>query len=161
MEVRFEDIAEKKLVGMRLTMTYANNRTTELWKGFMPKRKGIDNAVSDNLYALQIYPVGAGPMSGNTNTPFEKWAAIEVNRFPALPTGMEKMILPAGKYAVFIHLGPASAFMKTFHFIFNEWLPASEFEVDDRPHFEILPPGYRPDDPLAKEEVWIPLKYKT
>ncbi|MFN9597179.1 MAG: GyrI-like domain-containing protein, partial [Bacteroidota bacterium] len=46
---------------------------------------------------------------------------------------------------------------KTFHHIFNEWIPNSEFNIDQRPHFEIMPEGYKADDPNAMEEVWIPI----
>ena len=42
--------------------------------------------------------------------------------------------------------------------IFGRWLPQSEYELDDREHFELLPEGYSPVDPEAEEEVWIPIK---
>jgi AraC family transcriptional regulator len=31
------------------------------------------------------------------------------------------------------------------------------FEVDDRPHFEILGIRYRNNDPNSEEEIWIPI----
>ncbi|ULQ53995.1 GyrI-like domain-containing protein [Flavihumibacter fluvii] len=161
MDVRIIDMPEKKLLGMRMVMSYSNNRTYELWHQFMPRRKEIGCTLNSDLYSLQIYPSGAGPISGNADTLFEKWAAVEVAGFPSIPDGMETMILAAGKYAVFIHQGPATTFMKTFHFIFNIWMPGTEFEMDDRPHFEVLPEGYRPNDPLAQEEIWIPIKFKA
>jgi AraC family transcriptional regulator len=72
--------------------------------------------------------------------------------------GMESLILRGGKYAVFLHQGPANAFQSAFQHIFGNWLPNSEFDLDSREQFEILPPGYRPDDPNAEEEGWIPVK---
>jgi AraC family transcriptional regulator len=88
---------------------------------------------------------------------FEKWGAAEVTSFSSMPEGMESYTLLGGKYAVFLHKGPASD-TKIFRYIFGVWLPRSKWELDDREHFELLPPGYRPDDPNAEEEVWVPLR---
>jgi AraC family transcriptional regulator len=89
---------------------------------------------------------------------FEKWAAVEVVNHEDIPDGMEPYFLDGGKYAVFIHEGPASAAPETMQYIFGRWLPESEYELDNREHFEILPEGYNPVDPNAREEVWIPIK---
>lgn len=145
---------------MHQSMSYASNTTPELWRRFMMRRKEVLDSLNTDRYSIQFYPPGTGPMSGDLNAVFVKWAAIEVSATASIPEGMETMVLPAGRYAVFQHHGPASAFMKTFGFIFNNWLPGSEYLVDDRPHFEVLPENYRPDDPDASEEIWIPIKFR-
>jgi AraC family transcriptional regulator len=71
------------------------------------------------------------------------------------------MILSEGLYAVFIHKGPASQGEKTFRYIFNTWLPASDYLLDNRPHFEIMGEKYKNEDSLSEEEVWIPIKLKS
>ena len=90
-------------------------------------------------------------------TIFEKWAAVEVRECEAVPEGMESFVLRRGHYGVFDHQGPPSEFPKTLHYIFNEWLPKSNWQLDGREHFEVLRPGWRADDPQAREEVWIPI----
>ncbi len=85
---------------------------------------------------------------------------VEVSEYSSLPDGMEALILPAGEYAVFIHRGPASEGYKTFGYIFNRWLPDSGFEIDSRPHFEVLGDRYINDSPLSEEEIWIPIRQK-
>jgi len=60
--------------------------------------------------------------------------------------------------AMFLYRGPASAFGQVIGQIFGQWLPNSGYSLDDRPHFEVLPKGYRMDDPNAEEEIWIPIK---
>ena len=92
---------------------------------------------------------------------FEKWATVEVSNFSEIPPEMESYTLQGGKYAVFIHNGPASAFPKTMQAIFGDWLPRSEYELDSREHFELLPEGYSPIDPNAREEIWIPIKQQV
>jgi len=157
MEPRFETIEEKKLVGKRLRMSLSANRTVELWRSFMPRRKEIENAGSALLYSMQIYdPAYFTRFSPATE--FEKWAAIEVRDFDHVPEGMETITLPAGLYAVFLHKGPAGEGARTFQYIFGTWLPGSGYELDQRPHFELLGEKYKNDSPDSEEEIWIPVK---
>ena len=82
---------------------------------------------------------------------------VEVTDFSDVPTGMEQFEMEGGKYAVFIHEGPAAAFPATLAAIFQEWLPSSGHQLDQRPHFECLDQNYRYDAPIAREEIWIPI----
>ena len=74
---------------------------------------------------------------------------------------MEAFELPGGLYAVFEYKGKASEATDTFEYIFYDWLPKSKYDLDDRPHFEILGEKYKTDDPESEEEIWIPVKLKT
>jgi AraC family transcriptional regulator len=74
-----------------------------------------------------------------------------------IPEGMEVFELKGGMYAVFAHRGGDPAI---FDHIYGEWLPASDFDLDNRPHFEVLDAQYRHSDPEASEEIWIPVRLK-
>ena len=137
MEPRIEILKEKKLIGKRFTMTFAENRTNELWSGFMPRRKEIRSLNSD-LISLQVYDKSYNFTRFDLNKPFEKWAVVEVADFDTVPDEMETFILPGGMYVVFLHRGPASEGPGTFGYIFGRWIPNSKYDIDDRPHFEIL-----------------------
>ncbi len=63
-------------------------------------------------------------------------------------------ILKGGLYAVFIHKGLPQDFPGTAQYIFGSWLPNSEYELDQREHFELLGSKYKTNDPTSKEEVW-------
>lgn len=39
-------------------------------------------------------------------------------------------------------------------------IPSSAYEVDQRPHVEILTEKYKHNDPNSEEEIWIPVKPK-
>jgi AraC family transcriptional regulator len=123
------------------------------------RQTGMENPNwTDSTYiSMNIYSDGQKVMMSLTNV-FDKWAAVAVSSLEAIPDGMESYTLQGGKYAVFIHKGPASAFPKTMQHIFVEWLPKSGFEIDDREHFEVLPEDYGRNDSEAEEEVWIPIK---
>ena len=150
---------ERRLIGKRTRMSFNDNRTLDLWRSFMPKRKEIINKLNENFYSIEIYD-SSFFKSFNPEADFEKWAAIEVGDFVEVPKELETITIPEGLYAVFIHKGPASEGYKTFKFIFENWLPASGYEVDHRPHFGIMGEKYKQDDPDSEEELWIPIVVK-
>jgi AraC family transcriptional regulator len=160
MEPRIETLPEKKLVGIRMNMTLSNNKTGELWKKFMQRRKEIRNNLNNDLISMQLYNLSIDFEKFDQDTPFEKWAAIEVPDFDSIPNEMESYSLQGGLFAVFVHKGAASRGAETFDYIFRSWLPHSEYFLDNRPHFEILGEKYKNDDPDSEEEVWIPIKPK-
>jgi AraC family transcriptional regulator len=90
---------------------------------------------------------------------FRKWALTEVTSLDSIPEGMEAFHLPAGAYACFHYIGNSND-ASVFEKIFREWLPASEYVLDDRPHFEILGDRYKQGDPNSEETIWIPIKKK-
>lgn len=158
MEPRIEILAPKLLVGKRITMSFANNRTAELWGSFMPRRREVVNIVGSDLYSVQVYGADFSFMQFNPNVFFEKWAAIEVNDSGTIPEGLELFKLTGGQYAVFSYKGAASQGGKMFEYIFTEWLPSSPFLLDSRPHFEKLGEKYKNEHPDSEEEIWIPIK---
>ena len=154
LEPELKELTPKTLAGMHVTMSLAANRTGELWQRFMPRRKEITNTVSTDLYSLAVYP---WPVDfTDPRREFEKWAAVEVTDPVTLPDGMEALTLTGGLYAVFHYKG-SSADIGIFQYIFGTWLPASQYRLDDRPHFEVLGLRYRNNDPESEEDIWIPV----
>lgn len=153
-------LAPKKLVGKKLEMSYMNNRTGELWRSFMPRRKEITNNIGSELYSMQIYNSIFDFQNFNPNDNFTKWAAVEVTDFEQIPENMESYTLKGGLYAVFLHKGSSLDFQRTFQHIFSVWLPNSDYQIDDREHFELLGEKYKNESPDSEEEIWIPIKLK-
>ena len=159
MEPGIESSGEKKFAGKRLAMSFAENRTPELWQSFMPRRREIENAVGTELYSIEVYPADFFTAFEPTAL-FEKWAAVEVSSFANLPDNIETLTAPPGLYAVFIHHGPTSEAIITYTYIFQTWLPASEYRLDNRPHFAVMGEKYKNEDPDSEEEIWIPIARK-
>ncbi|WP_262909287.1 GyrI-like domain-containing protein [Mucilaginibacter roseus] len=153
-----QQIVSKKLVGMHVTTSIANNKTEILWQNFMSRRKEISGALSNDLYSLQVYPADYFKVF-DAHREFEKWALVEVDAGAVVPEGMETFDLPGGLYAVFNYQG-SSADASIFNYILSEWLPASDYVLDNRPHFEVLGEKYKNNDPTSEEEIWIPVKPK-
>lgn len=160
MKPKIETLAEKKLVGQRVQMSLVNNQTRALWQGFMSRRKELANTVGTDFYSMQIYP-SSYFMNFSPANAFEKWATVEVSSFNDIPEGMESIILPGGLYAVFLYKGLPAEAGKFFQYIFGVWIPASEYDLDDRPHFEVLGEKYKNDSPDSEEEIWIPVRPKA
>lgn len=150
--------APKTLVGFSVEMSYANNQTGRLWGQFMPRRKEIQNLVSQDKFSLQMFSEDFNWYTANENTKFVKWATMEVSETNDLPEGMKALDLKGGLYAVFTHRGPASDFPTTLEYILNKWLPSSEYEPDySRPQYELLGDKYKNNDPSSEEEIWFPI----
>ena len=144
-------------MGRKIRMSFAENRTRELWQGFMPQRREITNVVNTYLYSLGQYDQHFFD-SFDPKAEFIKWAAVEVSNADHVPGNMEVLVLPSGLYAVFIHRGTASKAVETYDYIFRTWLPSSAYTLDDRPHFALMGDKYKNDDPASEEEIWIPVR---
>jgi AraC family transcriptional regulator len=161
MQARIENFASKKFIGKRIRTTLAEHKTQELWRSFMPRRKEIAHPATTDLYSIEIYDSSLDFNQFDHNTPFDKWAAVEVYHVDNLPDDMDAFEIPEGMYAVFVHKGSPNAAPATFNYIFKEWLPSSEFVLDNRPHFEIMGDKYKPAEADCEEELWIPIKHKN
>ncbi len=160
MKNRIETINKKLLIGKFEEMSFVEDKTGLLWQSFMKSRKEVKNRLDTFYYSMQIYNEKFDYENFNPAKKFVKWAAVEVTDSSEIPENMESYVLAGGTYAVFIHVGPASEFVRSMKFIFEEWLPESGCVVDDREHFGILPEGYNPLDENATEEIWIPIVSK-
>ncbi len=160
MKARIEKLSEKKLIGICKPMSFADYNPAELWKTLMPRRKEIINNLGTNLYSIEIYKDLSFFQNFDPKNKFEKWAAIEVSNFENIPDKMEKLIIPDGLYAVFIYKGLSSEVPKIYTQIFTDWLPNSDYQLDNRPHFALMGDKYKHNDPASEEEIWVPVKYK-
>lgn len=119
----------------------------------MMRRNEIVNQTSNQLFSLQIYPENF-----TANQTFRKYALAEVSDFNNIPNDFERFELESGKYLVFNYKGKAENGPEIFRYIFQNVIPENQFEVDNRPHFEIFGEDYNPNDDSAEEEIWIPIR---
>jgi AraC family transcriptional regulator len=159
MTPRIEFLIAKKLIGRRLSMSFANFKIAELWSNFNPKRRQIVNNLNHELISMAIYKPNHFVDFKPTNE-FERWAAVEVSDFESIPEGLESFDLEGGLYAVFDYKG-SSADSTIFQYIYSKWLPSSGYILDNRPHFEVLGEKYKNNDPDSEEEIWIPVKLEN
>lgn len=159
MFLRFESSPARLVIGIRQTMSVATDTTPALFGAFMPRRNEIPHRKNQDVLCLQNYPP-AFFSAFNPLILFEKWAGVEVPDFSLVPSGMQTLIVPAGEYAVFLFKGRNSDAAPFFQNIYMNWFPASDYIVDDRPHFDVLGSKYKYDSSDSEEEIWIPVKRK-
>lgn len=157
MFLRTEVLPSKKFIGKNLTMNFIQNQTPQLWQSFMPIKNSIKNAVGIELYSIEEYPSNFFK-NFNPNTDFKKWAAIEVSNFDSISENLETLIVPEGKYAVFLYKGKPENAQPFFQNIFTKWLPEQNLKVDNRPHLAIMGEKYKNNSEESEEEIWIPIK---
>lgn len=160
MQPRIETLNETKLIGKKITMSFASNKTLELWQSFMPRRKEIKNIAGSELYSVELYNNPTFFRNFNPAAEFEKWAGMKVANFDDVPVGMSTLVIPEGQYAVFHYKGKPSEAQPTYQYIFADWIPNSGYELDNRPHFACMGEKYKGEDPQSEEDLWIPIKKK-
>ena len=148
------------MIGRKIRMSIHEDRTFELWQSFMPRRSEITTVASKFLYSVQIFDSEKYFDHFSIDAEFEKWAAVEVSESFEIPAGMEICVIPEGQYAVFEYKGPANAALPFFQYIFQAWMPSSEYSIDNRPHFAVMGEKYRGNNPDSEEEFWVPVREK-
>lgn len=161
MEPRIELFSKLKLVGVKAKMSFVNNKTGELWQRFMPKRREIENAVGSDLYSVEVYPDTAFFKNFSPHNEFEKWAAVKVENFNSIPSEMSALEIPEGLYAIFHYKGKPSEAQATYQYIHGNWIPNSQYVLDDRPHFALMGEKYKGEHPESEEELWVPIAKKV
>ena len=147
------------VIGVCAEASFATNGevTPRLAKHFMPRLKEVPNRTDSFRLSLQKYNNFKFEKFSPT-TPFKKWIGVEVTDIENTPVGMDTLEIPSGNYLVIDFKGSIPEFINQWQCIHSTWLPASEFELDDRPHFERLSPNYNPMQEVNEEEIWIPVK---
>ena len=158
MEPRIETLSKTTVIGMKMIMSFANNRTAELWRTFMPRRRELQNAIGPELYSVEVYNNPTFFEKFNPANEFEKWAAVKAHADDSVPDGMHTLTIPEGLYAVFPYKGKPSQAQSVYQFIYATWIPGSIYQLDNRPHFALMGEKYKGEHPDSEEEFWIPIK---
>jgi AraC family transcriptional regulator len=126
-----------------------------LWPRVMPRLAQIRNRTSQDRISLRNFN-GIPVFGPQANPDFTYWGGVEVLE---ANKGFEHLEIPAGTYAVFHYKGLSSD-STIWRYIYSQWLPNSEWELDERPHFERLGSKYKNDDPTSEEDIYIPIRPK-
>jgi AraC family transcriptional regulator len=157
MKVQIMEFATSKFVGISMEFSFSDYRIFELWNTFMPRRNEIKNRIGSDFYNVQINPENFD-FSPTTN--FQKWAVVPVKNWENIPDNMQALEIKNGLYAVFNYNGDQNNIRDFFEKIYKDWLPNSDYELDNRAQFEILGEKYQRNNPESEEQIWIPIRRK-
>jgi AraC family transcriptional regulator len=86
------------------------------------------------------------------------FTGVEVTDFDALPSELQRMRLPAQRYAVFRHPGHISEIRSVWRTIWSEWVPQRVRKLSDAPFFEVYPEAFDPVSGTGGYEIWLPIE---
>jgi AraC family transcriptional regulator len=90
---------------------------------------------------------------------FEYVAAFEVPNDENIPADMVYREVPEYKYAVFTHHGKLDKLGETYEYIYNTWLPQSDYEVHpDKYDMEVYDERFKPDSDESAFDIYVALK---
>lgn len=148
---RFEAGRTLLVAGLGERYSFETNQGIPLlWQRFVPYIGNIPGQVGDLTYGVCCNSDGAGN--------FEYVAGVEVSSFDEPPPELRRVRIPAQRYVVFTHREHISAIRGTWYTIWNQWLPASGYEVADAPDFERYDERFDPQSGTGEVEIWLPLK---
>ncbi len=159
MKPKIIELEKKKLIGISVKTSLAQNNIPQLWNTFMPRIEEITNNIDSGCYEIHPFDSEFKMENFTESMEFEKWAAVEVDNLENIPDGLKATTIEGGKYAVFEHKGLMSNIQFSFDYAYGTWLPNSGFELDKRADFEVYGKQYYgPENPESITELWIPIK---
>ena len=118
----------------------------KLWNQFMPYNEQVHEYSVEDAY----YNVYFGTEKENV---VEVIAGMSVADVEEVPEGLTVREVPAMNCAIFECKMKDIA--RTYEYIYDEWLPGSQYEHDAKPDFEHFPPDAESDDSPVKIYVAI------
>jgi AraC family transcriptional regulator len=119
------------------------------WQRFVPHLGRIPGQVGATAYGVCCN----GDDAGN----FEYVCGVEVSDFSGISKEWSRVRIPEQRYVVFTHRDHISKIRSTWHTIWNQWLPASAYEVVDAPFFERYGEEFDSMTGMSGAEIWIPV----
>jgi AraC family transcriptional regulator len=164
MEPRLVTLPEIHVVGLEAEFVSAlasdtNNMAVvpRLWGRFLGRRRELTSTRGYTDFGL-VY--GAAPGRAKPHPEALRYlAGAEVPADAPVPQGMTRRVLPAGRYAKFVHRGSLARLPLTMRYIFSTWLPSASVELREAPDVEVYGEKFRPDDEASSElEILIPVQ---
>jgi AraC family transcriptional regulator len=120
------------------------------WQSFAPRIGHIPGQVGRAAYGI----VYNNDEEGN----HDYICGVEVTDYSKLPDDLDRLRVPAQRYAVFAHAGHISGIGSTWNTIWSKALPESGHAIADAPAFERYGDEFDGRTGLGGVELWIPLK---
>ena len=121
--VRFEQAGPMLMAGLRETLheNFAQ-QILELWQRFAPLSRNMSHRVDATNYGLCMKEAPLGQA-------MYYMAACELSELLNVPAQLSQVIIPSHTYVVFAHEGHVSNLSQTICAIFDDWLPASRYQL--------------------------------
>ncbi|MFT3736319.1 MAG: effector binding domain-containing protein [Rhodocyclaceae bacterium] len=121
-----------------------------LWQSFIAR----SHEISPKASPQRAYGVGV-PESSERFRYYASWGSEPGT---PLPEGMERLVIPAQRYARFTHVGPAMAVVETYRQIWESLEPVWQLRHKLGPQFELHDERFKgPQHPQSEVDIHIPI----
>ncbi|GAA5157317.1 effector binding domain-containing protein [Viridibacterium curvum] len=121
-----------------------------LWQNFIVR----SHEIVPKAYPQRAYGVGV-PESAERFRYYASWGSEPGT---PVPEGMERLVIPAQRYARFTHVGPAIAVVETYRQIWESLEPVWQLRHQLGPQFELHDERFKgPQHPLSEVDIHIPI----
>jgi predicted transcriptional regulator YdeE/DNA-binding transcriptional MerR regulator len=151
MEPKIVDFPAKTVAGLPYFGKNENQEISQVW-GQANQRFGELKHVKpgSNAYGVCLMVEGAAPGE------FEYTCGLEITSENDLPEGMVIRHIPAGKYAVFTHVGALAGLKDTYNYIYQTWFPRSGNKPGPL-DFELYDQDFKDFAPDSRFYIYVPI----
>ena len=127
----------------------------QLWGSFLGRRGELAAPVGYTDFGL-VYDPGEASHERHPEE-LRYLAGTEIAADAPVPPGMTQRVLPAGRYAKFVHRGSLDKLPLTMRYILSTWLPGASVELRDAPDVEVYGARFQPGAAASEMEILIPI----
>jgi AraC family transcriptional regulator len=160
MQPKFVEWPEKKIVGLGTKFISAlspdknnTNKIPPLWHAFVQRQDTIPNRVGPSFGLIEM--LKAQEKSHKDELFYV--AGVAVSDFAGAPADMLQRTLPAGRYALFTHMGKLDRLGETMRAIYVEWLPKAGVQLRDAPHLEVYDRRFNIMSDKSELDILLPV----
>ncbi len=141
------------LIGLSIPV-HSSPMVTDAWAKFMAESDSIPNQITPvRYYQFSFWPENSA-MDG-----FFVMPSVEVTSLQEIPSILVGKTVPTARYLRFIHHGLSHLVGQTYQFIYQTYLPQSNYQLTKPYNFEFYGAGYKgADNPDSESEIYIPIE---
>ncbi|MDQ6421290.1 GyrI-like domain-containing protein [Paenibacillus sp. LHD-117] len=150
MEAKIVELEAFTVVGMTWNSKTDEGDVPALWGRFIPREREIDGKSQPSVsYGICV--------PGDNEEEFTYVAGYETDG-ETIPQGMERIVVPAQRYAVFTHAGSVDRLSETYELIYGKWLQQQGLQLAKGIDYERYDERFRgPHDDRSEVDIYIPI----
>ena len=155
MEVIITERGALKVVGMKIHTNIEENRIPQLWNDFIARMDELDKiAVPDCSLGICLNETGS---EFQEDSMFYYMVCKVVKDDRVIPSGMEYHEISSQLVAVFTHLGSLDTLSETYDYIYDKWLPESEYKLFTADEIEWYDSRFKFGEKDSQIDIHIPI----
>ncbi|MBT3754955.1 MAG: AraC family transcriptional regulator [Candidatus Cloacimonetes bacterium] len=146
------------VVGMRILTTVEESRIPQLWNDFIVRMDELDDVAVPNC-SLGIC-LNDGDSEFLEDSKFNYMVCKVVKDDSTVPDGMEYREISSQLVAVFTHIGSLETLSETYDYIYDKWLPESEYKLITADEIEWYDSRFKFGEDDSQMDIHIPITKK-